>query len=131
MTENQKAEIASYRAEGLGYKRISQVMGISENTIKTYCRRHRMGSAEAATSHDTCKRCGATIHQTTGGRARVFCSDECRYKYWKAHIDQAKSKALYSFVCPNCGKPFTAYGAAGRKYCSHACYIAARFGGPR
>lgn len=34
-------------------------------------------------------------------------------------------------VCPVCKKPFTVYGNANRKYCSHECYIEDRFGGGR
>ena len=37
--------------------------------------------------------------------------------------------ACVSTRCARCGKPFTAYGNAGRKYCSHSCYIADRFKG--
>lgn len=37
--------------------------------------------------------------------------------------------ATMCFVCPSCGREFTAYGNAGRKYCCHPCYIAARFKG--
>ena len=37
-------------------------------------------------------------------------------------------KAVYHFVCACCGEPFTAYGNENRKYCSHSCYIAGRFG---
>jgi hypothetical protein len=32
-------------------------------------------------------------------------------------------------VCQHCGKPFTDYANRHRKYCSHPCYIAARYGG--
>jgi len=37
-------------------------------------------------------------------------------------------KAVYPVVCAHCARPFESYGNAGRKYCSHGCYIAARFG---
>lgn len=46
-----------------------------------------------------------------------------------AHPEAVKQKAVYTFTCPECGKEFTAYGNAKRKYCSHDCYIAARFKG--
>lgn len=38
-------------------------------------------------------------------------------------------KAVYTHTCAGCGREFTAYGNARRKYCSHACYINHRFGG--
>lgn len=34
-----------------------------------------------------------------------------------------------AYVCPNCGQSFTAYGNSHRKYCSHECYVTARFKG--
>ena len=40
-----------------------------------------------------------------------------------------KRKAMYEYTCPTCGSTFYAYGNRSRKYCSHECYIAARFGG--
>jgi hypothetical protein len=36
-------------------------------------------------------------------------------------------KALYPFVCAQCGGEFQAYGNDHRKYCSRDCYVAARF----
>lgn len=37
-------------------------------------------------------------------------------------------KAFYPMVCAECGEKFLSYGNRERKYCSHACYIKARFG---
>jgi endogenous inhibitor of DNA gyrase (YacG/DUF329 family) len=31
-------------------------------------------------------------------------------------------------TCAHCGTDFESYSWAARKYCSHACYILARFG---
>lgn len=52
---------------------------------------------------------------------KKFCSDRCRMKWWNSHLDQVQRKANYDFVCPVCKKPFTVYGNANRKYCSHEC----------
>ena len=38
-------------------------------------------------------------------------------------------KAVYAYICPVCKKEFSVYGNANRKYCSHQCYVAGRFGG--
>jgi len=37
-------------------------------------------------------------------------------------------KAIYNIICANCGTEFEAYGNKDRKFCSHNCYIASRFG---
>ena len=135
MTSEVKERVTALRRAGVGYKKISQLTGISENTIKTYCKRNGLGGAAvpapAADGGTACKCCGAPIMQTPGRKAKKFCSDRCRNRWWNAHLDLVNRKAIYEFVCPACGKPFTAYGNAHRKYCSHNCYIEDRFGGGR
>ena len=133
MTDAQKIAITEYRRNGCGYKKISRLTGVSENTIKTYCRRNGLTGtavpARDAGGGSSCKCCGVPIIQIPGRKAKKFCSDRCRNRWWNAHLDLVKRKANYEFVCPACGKPFTAYGNAHRKYCSHECYIEDRFGG--
>ena len=115
MTDEQRSVIVEYRKEGLGYKKISRLTGICESTIKTFC--HRNGC------------CGKPIIQYPGRKEKKFCSDSCRNRWWNSHLHLVKRKAMYDFVCPTCGKSFSAYGNRNRKYCSHECYIEARFGG--
>lgn len=134
MTEEQKNQIMSLREEGNGYKKIAQVLGISENTVKSYCKRNKMGGvAEPTVPVDEvkCLCCGKAVKQNPGRKQKKFCSDRCRMKWWNSHLDQVQKKANYEFICPVCKKPFTSYGNANRKYCSHECYIEDRFGGGR
>lgn len=135
MTDEQRTAIGRYRKAGYGYKKIGQLTGISENTVKTYCRRNGLGGL-AASVQDTdggsvCKCCGAAVRQTPGRKEKKFCSNQCRMKWWNSHLDQVNRKAMYEFTCPTCGKEFSAYGNRNRKYCSHECYIEDRFGGGR
>ena len=133
MTDAQRKNIEEYRRNGIGYKKIGKLVGVSENTVKTYCRRNGLGgiAVHARTVGDcsVCKYCGSPITQTLGRKARKFCSDRCRNRWWNTHLDLVKRKANYEFVCPACRKTFTADGNAHRKYCSHECYIEDRFGG--
>ena len=133
MTGTQKSSITEYRRKGLGYKKISQLTGVSENTIKTYCKRSGLGGVAASAlsggGGNTCKCCGAPIVQISGRKTRKFCNDACRARFWNTHLDVVNRKAYYEYICPACGKPFTAYGNAHRKYCCHECYIDDRFGG--
>lgn len=76
-----------------------------------------------------CLQCGALLTQTPGRKRVKFCSDNCRTAWWNAHPEKVNRRAIYHFTCAHCGKPFTAYGNAKRKYCSHACYIADRYKG--
>ena len=42
MTESQKQQILSFRRQGIGYLKIAQELGISQNTVKSYCRRNNL-----------------------------------------------------------------------------------------
>jgi hypothetical protein len=57
----------------------------------------------------------------------LFCSDECRLTWWNQNKYREGGKPR-TFKCLNCGKEFQAFVVKERKYCSHACYIEARFG---
>ena len=137
MTDGQKKEIAGLRAAGAGYTAIARQMGIPRDTVRSFCRRNGMAGAAAEGREDAagppqdgfCRECGKALQQPEGMKKRVFCSKECREKWWHGHPDRIRQRAVYSFTCAGCGQPFTAYGNAGRKYCSHGCYIRARFKG--
>lgn len=128
MTDAQKIQIGNLRAAGLGYKKIAEKMELSENTVKTYCRRHGLGGNVAqqvsVQSNDAhlCLCCGVPVEQKPKRKEKKFCSDKCRNKWWNSNLDKVKRKAIYSFECPTCKEPFTAYGNAKRKYCSLECY---------
>ena len=137
MTDGQKKEIAGLRAAGAGYTAIARQMGIPRDTVRSFCRRNGMAGAAAEGREDAagppqdgfCRECGRALQQPEGMKKRVFCSKECREKWWHGHPERIKQRAVYSFTCAGCGGQFTAYGNAKRKYCSHECYIKARFGG--
>lgn len=128
MTEKQRHEITRLRREGLGYTAVAKQLGISKDTIKSFCRRNGL-SGELEPVQDICRECGQPLPQAEGMKPRVFCCETCRVKWWREHPNRIRQRAVYSFTCACCGKPFTAYGNAHRKYCSHECYIKARFKG--
>lgn len=134
MNDVQRKQIGALRAQGVSYGRIAQALGISENTIKTYCKRHDLGGSVGITTMDAdvkhfCFCCGNPVIQLPGRKEKRFCSDKCRNRWWNAHLDKVNRKAIYFFVCPQCKKSFSVYGNKNRKYCSHGCYIKDRFGG--
>lgn len=133
MNDTQRLQVQKLRAEGYGYGKIAEKLGIGINTIKTYCRRHAIGGVAVKPKEDDgqkfCLCCGIPVKQTAGRKEKKFCSDKCRNSWWNSNLDRVNRKANYEFVCPNCRKTFTAYGNKNRKYCSHACYIEDRFGG--
>lgn len=135
MTNEQRTEIIRLRQEGCGYVTIASKLGLSANTVKSFCRRNGFaGCVEEKNSAATiaegyCRECGKKLIQPEKMKKISFCSKECRQKWWKEHPEKLNKRAVYPFVCAGCGKEFTAYGNKERKYCSHACYIEARFGG--
>lgn len=125
MNISQKQRIAYLRDKGESYRKIASTLDISENTIKSYCRRNNLGGVLAVDEtkiEDKCKQCGKLLQHISGSKQKRFCSDSCRMAWWKAHPEVVNRKAVYYFVCLFCGTKFTSYGNAHRKYCSRACF---------
>lgn len=122
MTDEQKRTVEELRANGVSYTKIGALLGLSANTIKSFCRRRD-------TDKLFCRNCGKALEQIPKQKAKSFCSDWCRRNWWHSHRDRIRKRALYCIRCANCGRHFESYGNKTRKYCSHACYIADRFKG--
>jgi len=132
MTEEQKKKVSDLRRAGIGYTETARLAGVSRDAVRSFCRRNGLAGEMAGTGQPTdgqCRECGKPLQQTEGVKRRVFCCKECREKWWHRHPEQIRQKAVYSFTCAGCGRPFTVYGDSRRKYCSHGCYINARFKG--
>lgn len=137
MTKDEKNSIARMRKDGCSYSQIARELGVNENTVKTFCRRNGLtGTTEEmpepvfpGITEKPCHQCGKPVIQYLGRKEKKFCCDACRNKWWNSHLSQVKRKAMYEYTCPACGSTFYAYGNRNRKYCSHECYVEARFGG--
>lgn len=134
MTDEQKSRISMLRARGLSYKEIADSVGLTKAQVAGFCRRNNLRTDEpvqitAASSRTTCKNCGRPISQKPGRKPILFCSDKCCQNWWNKHPEAVHRRptAIYHYTCACCGKPFSAYGNNHRKYCSHECYITARF----
>ena len=135
MTSTEKSRIDELRAQGFGYKRIARLLSLSVSTVQSHCRRGGKKStatprpattergATDAEGNSFCKQCGAVIARRPHRRPRLFCSDTCRQKYWYQH--RADASTATSHICPSCGQTFAT--SRPQIYCSHDCYIRARF----
>jgi len=127
MTNGEKLLITQQRGQGMGYAEIARKLGLSVNTVKSYCQRNGIkpvGKA-TATGKDVCRQCGSVLEHTPGRKKKQFCSDVCRMSWWHTH--RAMSSKARSIKCTGCGREFMTNRI--QKYCSHTCYINARFGG--
>lgn len=134
MTNEQRMMVSSLRADGMGYGAIARKVGVSTNTVKSFCRRNAQQEeteqpAAPNMGEHKCLCCGAAVKQNAGRKEKKFCSDKCRNKWWNAHLDLVDRRAIREVICVGCGKTFSVYGRAERKYCCHECYIEHRFGG--
>jgi len=131
ITNSQKERISHMRLEGESYAGIADALGLSRNTVKSFCLRNlhpeplEVQAVSAKSSN--CTQCGKGFVFCPGHRKRRFCSDQCRMTWWNDHRDLLKSKAVVVHSCVCCGKHFMGYERQRRKYCSHACYIAHRY----
>ena len=126
MNHQQKEDIRRMREEGQSYTKIAELLGISENTVKSYCRRNSLGGVALVASESVngtyCHQCGAPITQTAGRKQKLYFSDKCRMAWWNAHPAAVNRKTIRHFNCKTCGRSFEGYGNRERKYCSTACY---------
>lgn len=138
METKDKIAIYNLRMDGCGYVTISNLTGINVNTVKSYCRRHGLGSglqksAKIELDGDCetevfCKNCGKRVKQNHKRKKKMFCNDKCRMDWWNNHREMVKHRTSNIGVCKHCGKEIILFGKTQRKYCSHECYILDRFG---
>jgi uncharacterized protein YjcR len=125
MNLSQKTMISELRIQGETYASIADKIGVSENTIKSYCRRSNIVMT-AQKESEVCPNCGCLLIHIPHKRKKRFCSEKCRLEWWKSHPEALNKKAIYKFTCSVCKNNFTAYGNANRKYCSRDCAVIAR-----
>lgn len=138
MKTDEKNKIVSLRKEGRSMTEIADELGLSRNTVKSFCRRHGLtGDAQSmpevsitdAPIEKNCLCCGKPMLVLPGRKERKYCSDACRMHAWNTSLGQTRLNGMLEYSCPACGKAFYAYPTRKRKYCSHECYVESRFGG--
>ena len=59
MTNQQKEQIRTMRLQGVGYIKIGKALDISDNTVRSFCRRNGLG--DKSKNAVACKQCGKLI----------------------------------------------------------------------
>lgn len=95
MTSLEKEKIIKLREENYSYTCIAKAIGISPNTVKSFCfrnnieaRGNRKNKLEKH-SLSICKYCGVRL-DNTHGQKKSFCCKECRESWWKENRHKNK-----------------------------------------
>lgn len=93
--------IEKLRSQGESYGSIAKQLGISVNTVKSYCQRNNLGKhLTKSESNDLCANCNKSLVHTLGAKKKRFCNKKCRMEWWAKHPEALNKKAVYHFVCP-------------------------------
>jgi len=122
MTSAQKDIIMKLRHRNKGYSEIATQLGVSVNTVKSYCYRSGLSTTQLKETAFFCQNCGRAITEPSKTRPRKFCCTKCKQAWWNKHRLERKSSKICVFVCTSCGRRFYDYTHSNRKYCSLACY---------
>lgn len=129
MDSEEKLKIRKMRSQGETYARIAEIIGLSMNTVKSFCRRNELKclDLEDRKTKDTCKNCNKKLIIQEKQKLKIFCSDACRFKWWNKNRDKMDKKATCIIKCKHCRKKFEGYINIKRLFCSHSCYISYRY----
>ncbi len=123
MTDQQKKTIIDMRQRGAKYPDIAKTTGLKVGTIRSFV--SRLGLPHEETLF--CRQCCAPLVPGRVKRNRVFCSTVCRMAWWNAHRTMNGNRKIHLLECGYCHAQFRSYEDA--KFCSRACYFAARRSG--
>ena len=128
MTGEQKQQIFIMRKNSLSFADIAEKTGLTKSAVKTFCWRNNLTDAEMQKYASSmylgfCKHCGEPLQQKPKSRPKKFCSDKCRFAWWREHPEEVSRKRLITIKCDNCGQEFSCYPSQKHRFCSHACFI--------
>ena len=95
MNAEQKDQIRELHSSGLGYKKIAAQLGLSVNTVASFCKRQR-----GSESCPHCPQCGRSVVQTPHRKPKRFCSTQCHNTWWNHHAVSGNGKLQQ--LCPIC-----------------------------
>lgn len=85
---NLKENITALRVLNYSYACIGEKLGVSPNTVKSFCRRSSIVPQDSyktkseKASLELCRYCGKMLIQNSS-QHKTFCDDSCRMAYWK------------------------------------------------
>lgn len=103
MTEEERLQIKKLRTEGYSYGRIAKILGISRDTISSYCRRKQITILETRANpneplqYRQCLYCHQ-LFLANSLKNQIFCTTECRRRYGSREeqgLKTIESQSLY------------------------------------
>ena len=98
MTNAERDYIIRYRESGKSCAEIARILGLSANTVKSFCQRNSIVPITPNTrvelpalSEAVCLCCGEKIEILPHRKTKRFCSDACRLHWWHTHRDMEKN----------------------------------------
>ena len=121
MDARQKEIIRQMRFAQVDYPSIAAHLGLSVNTVKSFCFRNGLNTAALVAQHPLCKCCGKPMPDASKTRPRKFCSAHCKTTWWNQHRWERQSDRMTQYTCKVCGRIFYDYVSSKRCYCSKEC----------
>ena len=88
MTNVERDYIIRYRQAGKSCAEIARILGLSANTVKSFCQRNSIVPIAPNTqaslptlSETVCLCCGEKVTQQPHRKPKRFCSDACRLRW--------------------------------------------------
>ena len=131
VTNEQRMIVSALRAQGMGYGAIARKVGISENTVKSFCRRNAQKEDKPVTGagEHRCCAVGRRSPSKLAGKKRSSALTSAETSGgMPISIKLTAGRSGRSSVQTAAG-PFRFTGAPRESTASHACYIQHRFGG--
>jgi len=103
MTPEQKIQVEGLWVDGMGYKKIASITGLSRSTIRSHLKRHSLFAPSPVAEPKPikpptgipvilCRQCGQFIPQCPKRKRKSFCSDKCRVTWFNHHRSSNKEK---------------------------------------
>ena len=99
VNDAQRQKIIQLRQAGQSFAQIADKVCLPKSTVKSFCYRH------------------------------TASADDVKQEPRSTFCPQCGKRSAVDMTCPVCHRHFHDYAQRHRKYCNHACYIAARYHG--
>ena len=95
MTKEERSLIVDLQKQGFGYRTIAAKLGLNLHSVKSYCARHPINK-----NQKYCLQCGVPVEKLPHKKEKKFCSDKCRFAWWREHKDEMTRRSVTKLFCP-------------------------------